>query len=71
MKAEEEGYWEDYRKGRDESLWVEGSPCKDLGLSGAQAGAAGNISYMFYLHGPAKAIGMVEKDRIIKVSNSN
>jgi len=62
-----EKYWEDYKKGRDASLYIDGSPCKELGLTGAQAGAAGNISSMFFRHGPKKAISMADDDRHIMV----
>jgi len=63
-------YWEDYKKGRNESLWDKKSPCSNLGLSGAQAGAAGNISAMFFRHGPKKAVSMADKERRITVYNN-
>jgi len=67
---EDKKYWEDYKKGRDASLYVDGSPCKELGLTGAQAGGAGNISSMFFRHGPKKAISMAGEDRRIFARNS-
>jgi len=62
-----EEYWESYKKSRDASLYADGSPCKELGLTGAQAGAAGNVSSMFFRHGPKKAVSMADNDRHIMV----
>lgn len=42
--------------------------CRDLGLSGAQAGAATNIASMLICMGPRKAIDAAPMDRQIQVS---
>ncbi len=58
-----------FRKARDEAIYA--NPIIDkLGLSGAQAGAAGNLSTILYLRGTAALEDDEVKDRRILVSKN-
>ena len=61
-------YWPVYRDAMDAVLFADGAPCKRLGLSGAQHGAASNIATMVVMNGPKAAIEMADNDRHIMVS---
>lgn len=63
-----DGGWEKVRDNLDREV---GPVVADLGLSGAQWGAAVNISTIYYRHGPTKALSMVDKDRHILVSKDD
>lgn len=45
-----------------------GVDINDLGLSGAQFGAASNAASLMWRHGVEKAFSMAPKDRLIKIS---
>jgi hypothetical protein len=62
--------WNRYLESLDEALFAEGAPCKDLGLSGAQHGAAANIASVFLKNGHQRGLDMAGKDRLIQVQKT-
>lgn len=63
--------WEKMRDAMDAVIFAEGQPCKGLGLSGAQVGAARNLASYIYRHGPRHMMNdPAVKDRHILVSRT-
>lgn len=63
-------YWKKYRDEMDKTLFAEGSPVKDLGLSGAQYGAASSLASALARRGPGSVMAEPQvADRHIMVSN--
>lgn len=62
--------WDVYRDEMDKSLFGEGNPCEELGLSGAQFSAACNIAVVFLRNGYQEGLAKAPDDRRIQVSRS-
>lgn len=63
-------YWDRYRDELDKVLFADGSPCKGLGLSGAQVSAATNIACMYLRQGYQDGLASAPEDRRIQVSKN-
>ncbi len=62
--------WHKYRDEMDKALFAEDGPCRGLGLSGAQYGAASNIASVFVRHGYRAGLDLAPTDRHILVSKN-
>lgn len=56
-------YWRTYERTMKRALYADDSPCKDLGLTGAQAGAATSLATVFLARGHQGGLDQVEKER--------
>lgn len=68
-RLKDDDYWKTFRAIIDDVV-MRHPPVSELGLSGAQAGAAISLAVRLYVHGPIEVIKSVVSDRRIQVSNN-